>query len=711
MPGRRLALLIDAFPGQHFPPHPTSPGDLERLKEVLGAPDIGQFNVVAVTRAEKETMEAALHRFFAESEIGDLLLFYFVGNLIVDRDSRLWFATLTTNPAELEKTAVSAEFVRAEMKAAAAGQFVVVLDARICAYEDNSIPWDQQLEVAGMAQALLAALAGPDFCISGQRPGRRLIPDFSITKLINAASVELLKNGNGCTVAELSLYLSTRIDSDESTFIARIDDSAGQIVFVPSDVEIEVEASTSTRATSSGLSEIPGILPEENVQFTVYRPATLMPGRWHRMLVFTHLDEDPHQSPEQTTPAQEVTERAQRILADELENYRQLAADSQFPIPRESEITLVPDVPQITFNPARRSFVWAADLRVHDESFLLRAPSELAGSLARGRLSIFLGHLLLADVPINFRVESPASSQPLSEPKWTQSSARPFRKVFASYSHHDAQIVEAMEHHIKALGYDYLRDVVHLRSGQAWDDRLLGMIKDADIFQLFWSSNSARSDYVEREWRYALALSRQAFIRPAFWEVPMPSPPQPLQGLHFYRLPMLVPATDQPSPVRASETVSETPGSYRTEVLPIPELAAPSKPSPPRASPQTPSPEIRSQPQRKRLGVPAALLGGIVATCLVAFASFYGSKSWLSAEKAPSLGRGNSSTAAAAAPPLALATPDAEAPTPALVGTAPFPVATPGSSASATPRPTKEPSAEPKTHLGDSIAKPLPHGQ
>jgi hypothetical protein len=139
MPGRRLALLIDASTGEHFPPYPTVPGDIERLKEVLGSPNIGRFNVVAVNPAEKETMEAALHRFFAESQVGDLLLFYFVGNLVVDRDSQFWFAALTTNPAQLEETAVSAEFVRAEMTAAAAGQFVVVLDARICAYEDNSI--------------------------------------------------------------------------------------------------------------------------------------------------------------------------------------------------------------------------------------------------------------------------------------------------------------------------------------------------------------------------------------------------------------------------------------------------------------------------------------------------------------------------------------------------------------------------------------------
>lgn len=683
MAGRRLALLIDTSAGEHFPSYPTSPGDLERLKEVLGAPDIGRFDVVVVHRTEKETMESALHRFFAESQSGDLLLFYFVGNLIVDRDSRLWFATLTTNPAELEETAVSAEFVRSEMKAAAAGQLVVVLDVRISASENNSIPWYQQLEVPGKDQAILAALTGPALSTSGEGPALRPIPDFSITKLINTASVELRRNGHGFTVAELSLYLSTRADA--LTFIARTDDSAGQIVFVPAEVVIETAASTATSRTSSASSELPE-MPEENVQFTLYRPATLTPGRWHRMLVFTHLDAAPDQSLEQTTPAQEVTERAQRILADELENYRQLAADSQFPIPRESEITLVPDIPQITFNPPRRSFTWAADLRVHDESFLVRAPDRLAGSFTRGRLSIFRGHLLLADIAISFRVESAASGQPLSEPKWTQSSARPFRKVFASYSHHDTQIVEAMEHHIKALGYDYLRDVMHLRSGQAWNDRLLGMINEADIFQLFWSSNSARSSHVEREWRYALALTREAFVRPAFWEVPMPIPPRPLKDLHFYRLPVLVPVVGYDFSGQTSGTVSETPGPEAPEVLLIPEPVTPSSPSRARAfSPA--SPETKRQPKSKRskrLGVPAALLGGIAATCLVAFASFYGSKSWLSMEKGPSLDRGNSSMAAPQ--PLVLATPSAQTPTAALDGTTPF---------SDTPSPTPSGSATP----------------
>ena len=38
--------------------------------------------------------------------------------------------------------------------------------------------------------------------------------------------------------------------------------------------------------------------------------------------------------------------------------------------------------------------------------------------------------------------------------------------------------------------------------------RLLELIDEADIFQLFWSSNSMRSEYVRREWEHALALGR-----------------------------------------------------------------------------------------------------------------------------------------------------------------------------------------------------------
>jgi glutamine cyclotransferase len=549
MSGRRLALLIDASGVSHFPRHPTSLADIERLKEVLSSPEIGRFSVSAVANPDEERVKAAMRGFFGGTHPDDVLLLYFIGYLLVADNNRLWFALPKTDPSAVEKTSISADLVLAEIKAAAARNIVVVLDAQIGVHQGFLPlgPWDHHLQVADKREAILAASAGPDFSFPARSADARLPSNSSLTELIVNGLLELRKNENQITVAGLSSHLSTRTTASRSAFLSRMNDSSGAIVLAPAQFESESTRIEPVPETNSRPSESSS-LPEENVQFTVYRPATLVAGHWHRMLVFTHIDEDPDQAANEMTPAQEVSERAQRILAEEFESYRQLAADSQFPVPRESEVTLIPEVPKITFNPPRRSFTWATGLRVHDESFLVRAPDDLMGSLARGRLSIFLGHLLLADIAIAFRIEAVSSNLAASEPQWNRSSTRPFRKVFASYSHRDVQIVKAMEHHVKALGYEYLRDVVHLRSGEHWNDRLLGLINEADIFQLFWSSNSARSTYVEREWRYALGLSRGAFVRPAFWEVPMPAPPEPLRSLHFYRLPALVPVVTQETP-------------------------------------------------------------------------------------------------------------------------------------------------------------------
>lgn len=131
-------------------------------------------------------------------------------------------------------------------------------------------------------------------------------------------------------------------------------------------------------------------------------------------------------------------------------------------------------------------------------------------------------------------------------------SARLYQAIFASYCHADTAIVEAMEKACKALGMDYLRDVMSLRSGQSWSDELLRMIERADIFQLFWSTPASQSAYVEQEWRHALGLAGRkdpAFIRPIYWENPLPPVPEPLRSLHFAPVDLL-PGTVPKAPVR-----------------------------------------------------------------------------------------------------------------------------------------------------------------
>ncbi len=122
------------------------------------------------------------------------------------------------------------------------------------------------------------------------------------------------------------------------------------------------------------------------------------------------------------------------------------------------------------------------------------------------------------------------------------SSSRPYRRIFASYSHEDTPIVEQFEPYADALGDEYLRDVTRLRAGQIWTVELQQLITEADIFQLFWSWNSIRSPFVRQEWQHALSLGRPTFVRPTYWQDPLPYlpeenlPPPELERLHFKRM-------------------------------------------------------------------------------------------------------------------------------------------------------------------------------
>ena len=205
---------------------------------------------------------------------------------------------------------------------------------------------------------------------------------------------------------------------------------------------------------------------DEDVQFTVYRPKIVRPAHWYSMLAFVHLAERrPSASKDEPAPIEQVKQQANFILGEQAKEYRRTTTDSQQAIPQGVEITFLPDIPGIEFNPERRVFRWLED--VHHEEFRLKASPELDGHTARGRLSVYLGMILLAEVDLAIRVDRNHTQPPHSDPA-QESHARRYRKIFASYSHKDVGIVKQFEHLVRALGDRYLRDVVDLppeRSG------------------------------------------------------------------------------------------------------------------------------------------------------------------------------------------------------------------------------------------------------
>jgi hypothetical protein len=190
-------------------------------------------------------------------------------------------------------------------------------------------------------------------------------------------------------------------------------------------------------------------------------------------------------------------------------------------------VTATPTISGFQFNPPSLSFAFFEDW--HRFDFKLRAHAAPLNQSSNGLLTFTVAGVIVADIPLSIFVGESASSTEQT------SAARPYQAIFCSYSHDDTHIVERVERAYKALGLDYLRDVMSLKSGSQWSDELLQLIEKADIFQLFWSESAAGSPYVQKEWEYALNLNRDhaRFIRPVYWKQPMPPAPQPMGHIHF----------------------------------------------------------------------------------------------------------------------------------------------------------------------------------
>jgi hypothetical protein len=111
-----------------------------------------------------------------------------------------------------------------------------------------------------------------------------------------------------------------------------------------------------------------------------------------------------------------------------------------------------------------------------------------------------------------------------------------FDDIFASYAREDLPLVRHLRERYDALGLRLFIDADDLRGGVKVRPALFHQIEQSDLFQLFWSKHSKQSKEVALEWRHALTLRSQKggrFIRPVFWERPMPSPPRELADINF----------------------------------------------------------------------------------------------------------------------------------------------------------------------------------
>ena len=282
-------------------------------------------------------------------------------------------------------------------------------------------------------------------------------------------------------------------------------------------------------------SPAPGAIIDDDVSFTVYRPRYLSPKVWASLLAFVHKTDpvvDPEQGP--VDPIKEVERRAREVLGPSVPPPAR--ADARSGLPRGARLRIAVDLPGVQCNPDEVELDWWEP--IHEVKFRLLAGLELTGSVVRGAVRFWYGPLLIGEVSLAISVRDAGEPDQAS----VAERAPMYRKIFPSYSHLDHGIVQDFEDAARALGDQFLQDVLALRAGERWQPRLLELIAQADVFQLFWSTNSMRSQYCQQEWEHALALGRPLFVRPLYWEDPLPEdmtlglPPAGLRELQFVRV-------------------------------------------------------------------------------------------------------------------------------------------------------------------------------
>ena len=272
----------------------------------------------------------------------------------------------------------------------------------------------------------------------------------------------------------------------------------------------------------------PPSVATEEVRFTAFHPKEVAVEQWYTLLVYAHLE----------SMTSKVKVDASRFKAEMGTAPREVHASSGAQLARGSEITVLPAMDGVEFNPERITFRWVEDM--HRAEFRMQAAEPLAGLAGTGTVTIFVGPLIVATIKFGMLFDE-AGQVPQLPTESTSTQLYKQDQIFASYSHRDAKVVTACRDAYRALGYELLIDVDDLRAGENWNQAILNMIERADIFQLFWSPNSAESKYCRQEWQYALQKSKdkgEGFIRPVYWEKPLVPPPAELEPIHFAYVPL-----------------------------------------------------------------------------------------------------------------------------------------------------------------------------
>ncbi len=274
---------------------------------------------------------------------------------------------------------------------------------------------------------------------------------------------------------------------------------------------------------------------DEDIQFSVYYPPKVRMNSWYTIYLYVY----------KLNYLSNVIRNAREESGGEILRRRDLS--HAYRIAHNTVITVVPQCDGVHFDSASYEVNWDGEWA----RFVIRfePKAHYANKPLLINISILAGVIVIANT--TFKIDminqvaensavAAAPTNPLASAKLLEcDTVLPYQKIFVSYSRKDVEIIDLYKLSQEALGNDLFIDTDAIRSGENWRAALAHAIDRADVFQLFWSENSAKSPNVRDEWDYALKYRCPqtlcaGFIRPVYWIKPMPAdPPDELKHLNF----------------------------------------------------------------------------------------------------------------------------------------------------------------------------------
>jgi len=254
----------------------------------------------------------------------------------------------------------------------------------------------------------------------------------------------------------------------------------------------------------------------EAVQFRAYAPPGIAPGSAALVDIWACL-------PSQADAMARLARASSQPVAEGLRAGVSLV--------RGAVVTVRLRIEGLRVKPASQPLVW--DGEPANASFVAAAPDGASEGRHRAIARLVVDGMTVGDLQFLVTVAARAADPALAD---TQAVHTRCRSAFASYAADDRAEVLARVQGMKAIApeLDIFVDVLSLRAGDRWQQRVEREVSLRDRLFLFWSNAARSSRWVDFEWRLAQRLKGIDAIDPVPLVDPRSAPPpDELSALHF----------------------------------------------------------------------------------------------------------------------------------------------------------------------------------